>query len=544
MTPSRLVALGVPVLLVSAFLMLSPAQATSSPAGPVVAGRSVTVSETVPTVVKATVKGRKVSTKIARPVELQQLSGTAWKTVARSTSSMAGTRAFTYKASITTTLRVLAPRYTQTVKFKVKKTSTKVRVALKTYVSPARRITVTPHTQMVSRGLDGTSGDNYSGESDTDATGRYVVFGSYAENLVETPVNGRQNVYLRDTATGKTELVTLGVDGLVGDNDSRYPRISANGRFVVYESRADNLVDGPTNLNDDVFVWDRTTKKTELVSRKVGGGAADGPSTAAAVSGDGRYVVFVSLATNLMGYHDGSHTAVIYRRDLKTGFTTSVSWAPNAAVNGPSDHPSVDDSGQKVAFESSASNLVPGDTNGSRDIFLWNFETGLMSRVTRAGDDGPVNAASGLAAISGDGSRIAYESAADNIVADDDNDANDVFVFDVVSRKSALISRTPLGKPANGRSYQPDLDSRGSVVVFESSATDLVSGARGGQVYAYETGSRKVSLVSALPGGAVVSGQSSFAAVSGDGRRVSYSSGASGVVPGAVGYHVYVRDVP
>jgi Tol biopolymer transport system component len=229
------------------------------------------------------------------------------------------------------------------------------------------------------------------------ADGRFVAFVSWT--------GGRTGVFVRDRQAGTTEVVSVAADGAWANEHSDYPSISADGRFVAFVSFASNLVSGDTNNDRDIFVRDRQTGTTERVSVAADGAPANGGSGSPAISGDGRFVAFQSGATNLV---PGSTHGGIYVRDRLTSTTERVSDGGSESVaisadgrfvafasgqvlvrdrqlgttervsvstggegaNGGSRFPSISGDGRFVAFESWASDLVPGDTNGRRDVFV------------------------------------------------------------------------------------------------------------------------------------------------------------------------------
>lgn len=221
-----------------------------------------------------------------------------------------------------------------------------------------------------------TSGGNSNGLNDRAAvssTGRYVTFSSTASNLVTNDANVFTDVFVRDRQTGKTTLVTFNSGtGLIGNNHSGDAEISANGRYIVYTSDASNLVAGDTNNNPDVFLHDRTTHITSRVSLANDGAQASlgGDSPAISVSATGNFVAFRSISNNLVA-GDTNARADIFVRDLINSTTTRVS-VDTAGAEGNHDSwlPMISGDGNSVIFISQASNLVPNDTNGFADVFV------------------------------------------------------------------------------------------------------------------------------------------------------------------------------
>src|SRR5207249_1268748 len=207
-----------------------------------------------------------------------------------------------------------------------------------------------------------------------------------------------------------------------------HPALSADGRFVAFGSDATNLVAGDTNGTTDVFVHDRQTGTTERVSVASGGGTQGNGKSGGffafpALSADGRFVAFQSDATNLVA-GDTNGTTDVFVHDRQTATTERVS------VNGFSAGPALSADGRFVAFHSTGSNLVAGDTNGATDVFVHDRQTGTTERVSGASDGTQGNDASAGPALSADGRLVAFHSSATNLVAGDANRAYDVFVHD------------------------------------------------------------------------------------------------------------------
>jgi uncharacterized membrane protein len=262
------------------------------------------------------------------------------------------------------------------------------------------------------------------------ADGRYVAFYSAASNLVIGDTNGYSDVFVRDRQTGQTTRESVDSAGAQANSTSYYPAISADGRHIAFWSSASNLVAGDTNGKDDAFVRDRQTGQTTRVSVDSTGAQSNGHSYYTAISADGRYVAFYSDASSLVA-GDTNGYADVFVRDRQTGQTTreSVDSAGTQANNG-SAYPSLSADGRYVAFRSSASDLVAGDTNGKDDVFVRDRQSGQTTRVSvdSAGTQG--NNGSYNTAISADGRVVAFYSSATTLVAGDSNGKDDVFVHE------------------------------------------------------------------------------------------------------------------
>jgi len=291
-------------------------------------------------------------------------------------------------------------------------------------------------TTRVSVSSNGVQGNGYSGNwSSISSDGRYVAFESYADNLVNGDTNGWDDVFVHDRQTGQTTRVSVSSNGVQGNGYSGWPSISSDGRYVAFHSDADNLVDSDTNgTNTDVFVHDRQTGQTTLVSVSSTGVQGTIGSQVPSISSDGRYVAFQSWADNLVD-GDTNGWDDVFVHDRQTGLTTRVSVSSNGVQgNGYNGWPSISSDGQYVAFQSDADNLVDGDTNGVEDVFVHDRQTGQTTRVSVSSYDVQGNGYSGVwSSISSDGRYVAFQSYADNLVNSDTNGVDDIFVHDRLS---------------------------------------------------------------------------------------------------------------
>jgi Tol biopolymer transport system component len=369
--------------------------------------------------------------------------------------------------------------------------------------------------------------------------GRYVAFTSDATNLVPGDKNNNLDVFVGDQTTGKVTLVSVNAAGTgSGNSFSQRPAMSADGRYVAFDSLASDLTTVPdTNGASDVFVRDLQTGTTTLVTiNGAGTAAADGGGTQPVLSPNGRYVAFRSNASNLLpgrtitGYYN------IYLRDLQTGTTTLVSAAADGtAGNGHSSNPVFTPDGRYVVFQSFASNLVPGDTNGQSDVFMHDLSTGTTTLVSvnQAGT-GSGNGASQNPVISADGRYVAFESTASNLVANDTNGASDVFVRDLQTGTTTLVSVNQAGTASGGGGSQDaSITPDGRYVAFDSTAPDLVANDTNGKsdVFVRDLQTGTTTLVSVNQAG-TASGNydSQYPQLSSDGRTVVFSSNAGDLV--------------
>lgn len=269
--------------------------------------------------------------------------------------------------------------------------------------------------------------------------GRTVAFPSHAANLVPGDTNHAVDVFVRDTREDRTFRASVASDGGQGDGDSGHPSLSADGRRIAFASDAANLVADDGGGRRDVFVRDLAAGVTRRVSRAHGGGEADGPSDAPALSADGRWVAFASEATNLVP-DDRNGARDVFLHDLASGRTVRIGVGRDGAEpDGASDLPAPSGDGARVAFVSRAANLVPGDANGVPDVFLWDRARDGVARLSVAADGREADDESGAwgLAISTDGRCVAFGSFAGNLVAGDANRRPDVFVAELLPEGEA-----------------------------------------------------------------------------------------------------------
>jgi Tol biopolymer transport system component len=426
---------------------------------------------------------------------------------------------------------------------------------------------------LVSRaaGATGTFGNGSSEESAISADGRYVAFTSWASNLHPDDGDINTDVFVRDLEEGTVTLVSraTGADGdkAAGDNSgffsnvSTSPAISADGRYVAFQSRASNLHPDDGDRTLDVFVRDLEANTTTLVSRAGGadGAKANGPSWAgshrAAISADGRYVAFESWASNLHP-DDGDTTPDVFVRDLEAHTTTLVSRAGGADGDKGDDYavsPAISADGRFVAFESDATNLHPDDGDSNYDVFVRDLEahtTTLVNRATGAagdkGDDQGFNPA-----ISADGRFVAFESDATNLHPDDGDSNYDVFVRDLEAHTTTLVNRATgaAGDKGDDEGFNPAISADGRFVAFESGASNLHpdDGDLNNDVFVRDLEAHTTTLVSRATGATGANGndQSYTPAISADGRFVAFESYATNLHPddGNGLQDVFRRDV-
>ncbi|MEK6274485.1 MAG: PASTA domain-containing protein [Actinomycetota bacterium] len=366
------------------------------------------------------------------------------------------------------------------------------------------------------------------------ADGRYSAFYSDASNLVIGDSNSSRDVFLHDHLTGETTRMSVDSSGVEGNADSFAPSISGDGRFVAFSSAASNLVAGDANGANDIFVRDRQTPMTTRVSVALGGAEANGGNYGPSISADGRYVAFVSDASNLVP-DDTNAIRDVFVFDRQTATTTRAS-VDSAGVQANVDTftPALSADGRFVAFTSFANNLVPMDLNESSDVFVRDLQAGTTTRASEFLGGFEADFDNLRPAISADGRFVAFDSNASNLAWGDTNDAFDVFVKDRLTDILTLVSVDDSGALANGDSVRPSISADGRLVVFYSEAANLVPGDTNGaaDVMLHDRRSGATKRVSVVGGGREANGDSLRPALSADGRYVVFESDASNLVVG------------
>ncbi|MEI6501627.1 MAG: Ig-like domain-containing protein [Armatimonadota bacterium] len=338
--------------------------------------------------------------------------------------------------------------------------------------------TATGETTRVNVATDGTQANGDSAGPSLSADGRYVAFLSWASNLVAGDTNKAMDAFVHDRTTGVTTRVSVSSTGAQGVpllDGSPGTSISANGRYVAFGSAADNLVVGDTNKQWDILVRDRTTGQTSRASVATGGAQGTQANMYPTLSADGRYVVFQGTADDLGG--GGAHVKGVFVHDRQTGHTNLVKTDVGALVGTyGNEDPTISGNGRYVAFVSWDSTVVAGDANAKGDIFVYDRTTGVTTRASVATGGTPTNDWSFYPSISADGRYVAFSSYATNLVAGDFNHANDVFIRDRTAGTTTRVSLTNSGTQASLYSDYPSISADGRYVSFDSWASNIVLG--------------------------------------------------------------------
>ncbi|MFN0204837.1 MAG: TolB family protein [Planctomycetota bacterium] len=323
--------------------------------------------------------------------------------------------------------------------------------------------------------VQGESPNGHASETAVSADGQFIAFVSAASDLVENDTNNVADVFWYDRSENEIRRISVASDETEGNAVSMSPSISADGRYVVFVSYASNLVANDTNSVADIFVYDSLTGNIGRASLHTDGSEANDHSVSCVISGDGNFVIFKSLA----------------------------------------------------------SNLVDGDTNAVADLFSYSIvdETTVLVSLTSEGFQ--ANGVSSFASVSDDGRYVAFASDANNFVANDDNNASDVFVRDMLLGTTIHISKSTAGQHGNGASTEPRMDGNGLFVVFRSSATnfDLLDVNGIDDIYFRHLGMETTTRVSVSTKGIAANANCRIPSISLDGRYISFVSTSSTLAP-------------
>lgn len=400
-------------------------------------------------------------------------------------------------------------------------------------------------TVRVAEALSGLHVNSIS-QADFSPDGRFVAFASRSRFLVPG-LDGHSQIYLLDRQSGGVRLVSVDSQGNPATSaHSSNPRVSDDGRFVAFWSHATNLVPGDTNRKADVFVHDVLTGQTIRASVSSSGTEANGGSDQLSMSADGRWIVFASYATNLTS--GGTSHKDVFLRDLQAGTTIRLSeGASGTGGDGSSETPDISADGRKVVFVTWASNLIPGgDSNPYSDIVVLDLDTGVFTLVSVSSSGIQADGSCWRPSISADGLTVAFDSDASNLVSFDTNGSRDVFVRDLLGLSTVRVSVSSSGAEANGWSEIPAISGDGRSVVFSSNAANLVSSDGNGDydVFVHDLLSASTSRVSVRSDGAEAHGRSTWPAINGDGRLIAFESDAKNLDPADLNceFDVYLHD--
>ncbi len=408
-------------------------------------------------------------------------------------------------------------------------------------------------TVLSSSNIQGDFGSLQSRNPDVSPDGRWVVFASRAKNFVPNDTNGVFDIFLKDMETGEIIRISESNEGEQGNDFSTMVIMSGDGTVVAFMSGASNLVPDDNNNTWDYFVYDLKTGLLERVNVNSQGEEGDQGADCecrvfkfCALSHDGRYVSFHSLATNLVE-DDTNGVADVFRHDRVTGETIRVSMHSDGTEG--NDHMwnrDISADGRYIAMHGYASNLIDNDENEVRDIFLHDVDTGETELISITQDGGQTNERSDSPRINGDGRYVTYASYATNLTPDDENGSWDVFVRDRLLGTTERVSVSTDGEHGNNLSRHPTISNDGRFIAWHSTTTNLVPGDDNEvrDILMRDMWLNETIRLSKSSTGVETDERSYDANLTTNGRFLTYDSLASNLVEGdSMGIrHVYVYD--
>lgn len=391
-------------------------------------------------------------------------------------------------------------------------------------------------TELISVGPDGRNPATARGFGALSADGRLVAFDSAGTDIDPSNANPYGDVYVKDRVTGAFDRVSRSASGGDANGASTIFRggMSADGNLVAFTSTASNLVDHDVNLSADVFVRDRAAGQTRTVSLGPAGLDSNGRSYDAAISADGRHVAFVSEATNLLATPDLNGKPDVFVRDLQTGVTQLVSATPGGLpAGGVSGAPAISADGTRVAFQSTATDLVAGDTNGRSDIFVRDLTSGQTSRVSVSDTGAQANLDSVAPAISGDGSLVAFVTNASNLGGVKYSTGSMLYLRDLTRGRTERVLTESGLEHTNGGFSTAAIDATGRFVAFASNSTSFVPMDNTlYDIFVLDRATDRIDVVSRALDGRVGNGHATTPAIAADGSAVGFLSTSRNLVPG------------
>jgi len=333
----------------------------------------------------------------------------------------------------------------------------------------------TDRTECISKAPDGSAGNARSGQSAVSADGNIVVFVSRATNLVSPGTSPFRHIFVRNRAEGLTKLVSVAIDGSPGDDDSDMARVSDDGRFVVFASRASNLIPGGTSPNrSHVYIRDLRDETTRLVDVPVGGaGEPDGHGTSPSITPDARFIVFASNATNLTAETDmNGAVSDVFLRDMTSTSVTLISVSSlGVQSDGPSTAPIVSANGRTIVFTSGASILVPDVLDGWAHLFVRDLAASTTTAFPVGTPVVPASRQPRTTSLSGDGRFVAFTALTSPLTEDR---APGHFLHDLVLHATVLVAGGSSGNPLEPLPGGPVLTRDGREMLLDSVSSTLI----------------------------------------------------------------------
>ncbi len=402
-----------------------------------------------------------------------------------------------------------------------------------------RKDRLTRAIQIVSVDAAGVGGANPTdpsfGRPAISADGRYVAFSSLNRRLVVNDVNNNYDVFLKDMNTGAIAMVSTNSTGVYGVAGSQLASMSSDARYIAFYSSANNLVPGDTNVLSDIFLKDRQTNATTRINVLANGTQTlSGLSEFPAISADGRFISYQSAATDLVANDSNAQVDIFVRDRLSVASVRASAANPGARSEGASMDASISRDGRFVSYSSASSTLINGDTNLSSDVFLTDRNDGSNIRISQSASAVAANAASDFPTVSGDGLSVVFRSTASNLVASDGNGAFDVFVKQRVTGTIDLVSSSSAGTQISSTALRAgtSISSDGNLVIFHSADSTLVAGDNNlrEDVFLKNRSTNATTIISTNAAGGLGDGNNLSAQISDDASRVAFVSESTNLI--------------
>lgn len=382
----------------------------------------------------------------------------------------------------------------------------------------------------ISAAAAGAPGTGDSRSASVSADGRFVAFASASSDLIDGDTNGKQDIFLQDRETGTTKRVSFGAGGAQADGDSYAPYVSFDGSYILFTSKAKNLVSGDTNLNEDLFLYDTKQDAVQRVAQYVPGSEFAGSGSSYQVSADGRYVVYA-------GKTSGAGTCDIWLLDRRSGKARLVARQLYIYETFRS-RLSISADGRYVAFDSFSKEIVPDDVGSNysykyRDVYLYDAALNEMKKISRAPDGTTGNNYSYYPAISADGNYVTYLSKASNIVAADTKPSLDVYVYSRQTGTNELVSLDGTGAQPGVDAYDPSISADGRYISFHTDGAYDASDTGRTDVYVRDRSAGTTLRVSKTAGGANADQPADRGTLSADGGTIVFETAATNMAGSA-----------
>lgn len=395
-------------------------------------------------------------------------------------------------------------------------------------------------TELITPGSSGIGGNQASyGTPSINNDGNIIVFSSTATDLVQgLTTNGNRQIYVYDRNTHTTSLITAGPSGTGGNAFSYYPAISSDGNILTFQSEATDLINGftPVSGRAQIYVYDRTTQTTTLITKGTGGTGGTHDSYMPAISDDGNIITFSSFAKDLIQGITPIGFRQVYAYDRNTQTTTLISRGSGNGGNLFSYEPSISGNGNIITFHSSSNNLINGITTTGIQIFTYYRDTQITILITPGSAGTGANQYSYNPEISKNGNIITFYSFATDLINGLTPNGNpQIYVYDRNTQTTTIITPGANGNGGNGNSEEPTINGDGNIITFQSTATDLIPGTattNGWDIFAYNRNTQTTTLITPGANGNGGNEASYHPSVNSDGNIITFQSMATDLIPG------------